>query len=262
MRLGELLALGYALVAVASVGCTENREQAPRQGMAGAGGQGVGGSSGFGSFEPCTAAPALNFDAGSLPRGVLGFAAGDGLNLRHDGYVSRVAADRVDVTTPGGAYSFAWRGPALDTAFAVDDSVQVLVNTYGYGLQLSVLRSSNATAAVVDGWDWVVMNKEPGSTATLRGVPSEFPALVYRLVSCCDAGFRAPWGASTQCDYSGLEASLEGETTEVRLGGTGEIGPWSVTNVQSTYLMDGEHTWSVRVTLLGPATPKSVDGGL
>jgi hypothetical protein len=216
-----------------------------------------------GSMGVACPAPATASDAAPpLMHHELGVDVGG--RMTREGHVSSVTADRIDVTTRDGIHAFGWRGPALDTAFGVDDSVHIVATDgFGYGshARISTLRSSNATAVVVAGSPGISLDVEPGSTATLPDLAPELPDLVYRLVSCCHAeGSLVAF--MTRCDYSALEARRDGSSTAVPLGETGTIGAWSVTNLRSSYNVQVEHTWDIQVTLLGPATPRSLDGGL
>jgi hypothetical protein len=263
-----------AIVAAASVACTGCNTDSTRveDDVTSAGDSGSGGSGGSGgegempNFEQCPT-PSGAAESSATPNGNLG-CLGGGERGTHEGRVSAVSADRVDVTTSEGTYTFAWSGPALDTAFAIDDVVQLVGPiSYGYGLfshiDRSELRSARATAIVMAGVAVVSMGLEPGSSQTLDDVPPLAPELVYRLVSCCNRSI----DPSVQCDYSALEARLDGQSVAIAHATTGEIGPWSITNLRSLYLdslvvVSYESTWDLQVTLLGPPTPPSADGGL
>lgn len=260
-----------SIVAAASVACAGcNTDSTRVEGdVTGAGDSGSGGSRGGGeserpNFEQCPT-PSGAAESSATPNGNLGWLGG-GERGAHEGRVSAVSADRVDVTASEGTYTFAWSGPPLDTAFAIDDVVQLVGPiSHGYGLfshiDRSELRSARATAIVMTGVAVVSMGLEPGSSQTLRDVPPLGPELVYRLVSCCSRSI------DLVCDYSALEARLDGQSVAISRATTGEIGPWSITNVRSRYLdslavVSYESTWDLQVTLLGPATPTSADGGL
>lgn len=193
----------------------------------------------------------------------LGVTPDEGQRVAVDGYITSVDSDHVELTTPYGAYIFNWRGPGLDSAFAVDEAAEIVIAQARIGLfppRVSTLRSSSATAVAVAGTPWVVMNTDPGSTATLPGLAPELPELVYGLRSCCSE--RTSLGPRNECDYSALVATLDGSSAAIPLGETGLIGPWSVTNLQSTYHVRVELMWHIQVTLLGPTTPSRLDAGL
>jgi hypothetical protein len=251
--------------------CTESEGGTPSSNAGAAGSLSSGGSGGMvadsggagGDVGVACPAPASEADAAPpLRADELGFDIGG--RVEREGHVSSVAADRIDVAASDGTYTFAWRGPALDTAFAADDAVQI-VATDGFGFsshaRISTLRSSSATAVVIAGWPMTRLPVEPGSTATLPDLAPELPDLEYRLVSCCSESSSVE-GSTTRCDYSALEATHEGSSAAIPLGDTGVIGAWSITNLHSTYVEHGEHVWEIQVTLLGPATPRSLDGGL
>ena len=218
---------------------------------------------GRGGELPLCSASLSDAGAATVTRYELGLDTRDPLTI--DGLVSSVGPTRIEVAASGATYALDWLGPGLDGAFAVGDAVQLHsepnIGTSWGALRLSVLRSSSATAVVLDGAPWRVMSVEPGATATLQA-PPELPELVYGLKSCCALGSSSHVGPDFQCDYSALEAQLDDDTTAIPLGTTGVIGPWSVTNVRSTYVTFYEHFWEIQVTLLGPATSRTVDGGL
>jgi len=187
--------------------------------------------------------------------------------LTLEGRVSSVAADRMEIETPAGPLTFFWSGPALDTAFASDEVIQLEVGFAAYALappQISVVRSARATAATVDGGPFIGMGWKPGSKAVLQGLEAVFPKLEYEVVSCCSTGTRSSGFNEDdfRCDFSALEAQLDGSSTDIALGSTGVVGPWSVSNVTSSFSYASESIWRIQVTMLGPATPRGVDGGI
>lgn len=222
---------------------------------------------GPGDFDSCNSvarvAPADAGDAPGARPSRLGLLVSEPITV--DGQVSDLAADRMVITTPEDTLTFFWMGPSLDAAFTIGDAVQVVAedtNLGAFGAQwLSSVRSGDATAAVLDAIPMTVMGKSPGSTRSLALSPS-FPELVYGVKSCC---FTATGTSSNpyyySCDYSLLDATFEGTSVPVALGATGLLGPWSVTNIRSRYTEQIESTWSLAVSLLGPATPRAVDAG-
>jgi len=262
------------LIATASYACAENDGATPRlnDGIAGLGdGGGSGGASGSasdlgvggdGAFERCAEPSPSPNGAADLLANDLEFDFPD--HTTREGHVSTVAADHLEVSTPEASYTFRWRGPALTEVFDVGDAVQIAASHTRDGLfpaQISTVRSSRTTAVVVAGAPWMIMSMEAGSTTVLRGLAPELPELVYALASCCNT--RSSDGdLTTRCDYSALEANYDGAGTAVPRGGIGELGPWSVTNVRSTYVVNVEHQWDIQVTLLGPGTQEGLDAGL
>jgi hypothetical protein len=271
MKNGGALAVSLVLIAGGALACVESGSDTPGAGddVGGGGVAGVGGTSassagvgGEGPFGPCAPMSSSADGGPDLHANSSSFNFGD--DATREGSVSSVAADRLEVASPGGTHVFNWRGPALDTVFAVGDVVQLERAQGADGLfpaAITTVRSSSATAVVVAGMPWIVMSTEAGATASFRGLPSELPALVYGRVSCCNPrSFDGTLG--TRCDYSALDAEQDGTFTAIPLGGTGQIGAWSVTNVQSTYVVAVEHQWYIDATLLGPATPRGLDAGL
>jgi hypothetical protein len=176
------------------------------------------------------------------------------------GAVSRVELERMEVMTRDGTLTFAWTGPPLDAAFAPNEEIQIVRTQVAPPAESgwSVIRSTRSTAAIFDGTVWKPLATTPGSTHTLD-VPSDFPALRYPLESCCPAAENV----SRNCSYGPLEATYDAATTHIDLGTTGRVGPWSITNVTSTFHVEGsgEMGWGNQVTLLGPATARALDGG-
>lgn len=262
------LAARYAVLTATLFACAESNGGTPAAVGGAAGGVEEGGSGGFvpqggrGNVGGACPGPASASDAGPpLSPADLGFFSADWTT--REGHLSSVAADRIDITTPDGTHSFGWRGPALDAEFAVGDSVQLeATDGFGYGSRayISTLRSSSATAVVVAGSPMWLLGVQQGSKVTVPDLAPELPELVYRLVSCCHHD--GLFGITVRCDYSALEATLGGSSTAIPLGETGLIGPWSVTNLRSEFVNSLESAWDIQVTLLGPATPRSLDGGL
>ncbi len=165
-----------------------------------------------------------------------------------------------------GQTTFHWRGPALDSVFAVDDEVDVDVSSlpYAFGAPPTVttVRSSRATAVTVRGGAYTYLRWQPGSTMTVHGLEPALPALRYGVVSCCAERPSAPHANDYTCDYSDLTAELDGSSARIAASETGTVGPWSISNSISRYFKLSESYWYVEVSLLGPATPGSADGGL
>jgi hypothetical protein len=170
----------------------------------------------------------------------------------------------MEISIAGAALTFAWRGPSLTPAFAVGDAVQVVTQYLLTGLssaRMSIVRSPSATAVTVDGAPSIALSTLAGSSQALSTNP-DFPELSYGLVSCCTEG---TFGAQVRatCDYAALQASFGGNSSMIALQQTGAVGPWSITNLESSYHLYEESTWHIKVTLLGPATaPPGLDGGL
>jgi hypothetical protein len=184
-----------------------------------------------------------------------------------EGRVSSVVADQMEITTPEGTSTFGWQGPALDTAFAVDELVQIDV---AFGPQplgppkVSIVRSARATAVTVDGSTYGGFGKESdASTTTALGLGRTLPRLAYSTVSCC-ATSRVNWSNRDDytCDASALQAHFEGSSSAIARGTTGVVGPWSVTNILSSFTHSDETYASIEVTLLGPGTPRGADAGI
>lgn len=276
MQVRGRLVTGLVLIA-SSFGCVGNDDDRDDGGAGGAvgtvltGGSGNDGGAvgtvltggGGGGFELCSES-VLDGGGAPLSRDELGWVNAR-VGLSREGQVSHIADDRIEVLgDDGSTYVGGWRGPALGTAFAVGDSVQLTAgDDYGFGgaVTVSVLRSATATAMMINAAPWRLMATEPGSTAELPR-PSGLPTLVYGVGACCASGGRSHVGEHFKCDYSALQATFGDDTTAIPLGGTGAVGPWSVTNLHSVYYTAWEHFWAVQVTLLGPATPGAVDGGL
>jgi hypothetical protein len=106
---------------------------------------------------------------------------------------------------------------------------------------------------------WQSLGTTTGSTHTLE-VPSDYPSLQYSLESCC-----TPAGTvARECSYGSLQSTYDAATIHIDLGATGRIGPWSITNLVSSYYLEGngESAWGGRATLLGPSTARAADGGI
>lgn len=227
----KMFGVGGLVVAALSFACIDRGTPDACAGDSGcAGASGADGSSVAGNaptgFERCSSsAPA---DAGIPParRNELGIDYDD--RLRREGRVSRVTPDLAVITTDRGTSTFRWRGPALDAAFAVGDDVQLVVEFVG-GLspaKFSYVRSSSATAVLVDGTPYGFSAHDAEFQRELEGLPSDFPKLVYHSVSCCDTGGGNYYTDFYRCDMSALEAIVDGIATPIPRGTTGTSGSW------------------------------------
>jgi hypothetical protein len=174
-----------------------------------------------------------------------------------DGTVTAVATDRLDFSIGDEAWSMHWVGAPLEPAFAVGDALKISAQAddpHGmFGMlppAMRIVRSARATAVTIVARTFHALETSPGSTAqlpTLAGMPT----LDYSLTKCCN-GVSAEGATGIECDYSALSASFNGTSTPIAFGQTGTVGPWSVTNIDSSYSHGVEYSWTVDVTMLGP----------
>jgi hypothetical protein len=264
MKANSLVLKMGVVVVIWAVGCGGSTAAPDANGSAGQGGSsGQAGSGGNAAGSSAGGATAdAGMDACPPPSGanpkVIGLSSSAPINV--NGTVGRVDLDRLEIVTSAGPLNFAWVGPPLDAAFSAGEEIQIVRTREYPGAESgwSVVRSARTTAAVRDGTIWKPLATTPGSTHTVD-VPSDFPALRYPLESCCPVGDHG----SRTCSYGPLEATYDAWASHIDLGTTGRVGPWSITNVASSFYVDGsgEMAWGNQVTLLGPATARAVDGG-
>jgi hypothetical protein len=252
-KMGAVIALFGLSTACGGATTYDAGGSAGQGGAAGQGGSGGGGPTTSDAGMECPPPGDAN------PGAMLGLSSDSPMNV--EGAVSRAFADRLEVMTSTGTLTLSWVGPPLDAAFAANEGIQVVrtrVDPSAPG-GWSVVRSARATAAVFNGTMWNQLGTTKGSTHSLD-VPFDYPSLRYSLVSCCSVAA----ALARNCSYGSLEATYDGMATQIDLGMTGRVGPWSITNVVSNYHIDGsgESAWGGQVSLLGPATARAADGGI
>lgn len=216
-------------------------------GTGGSAGNGTGGSAG--GFPNC---PTGNF--GVPPD--LGLKPFPSTPSTHQGMITQLTADSMEITTTMGVETFLWQGPALTSKFALGNEVTVSFETagqqsLGYPAYWSIVRSSGATVAALSKTHWTMLSTAIGGSYDTPS-PAGFPSLRSINKGCCQSG-TGP-GSSTRCDYSALETALGDMMVTIDVPNTGTIGEWSVTHLYGAYVIYGEYTFTTAITLLGPAT--------